>query len=502
MSDADRVLYFEKHIDKLKKSDEAKKLLEEEQKATQENLDRNSLTITDDPDLPRSQAKNPSITPPSLTGTSSRDAANIFYFYNPTTVAFGKVEFRKKWGNRASSGNWRLSTTKTDVAIDNKDSSITPVTDAKVAEKENPQYTTSFYIEKLPKTQAEIDNISKERNLAYYQLGIIYKEKFKEYELASKKLEKLLVQNPEEKLVLPTMYNLYKIYQITDRAKAEDMKNRISSQYPNSRYAQIINNSNSNSESEIETAENEYNKYYKLYEEEQFTIVLEKMDGLIIRFFGDEIVPKFELLKANTVGKLLGLDAYKKALQNVFDNYPNSEEGKNAQEILITQIPLLEKMGFTTNDTKNWKILYKVAKRDDNNTKVLEEKIKKFITSENIAKLSYTFDIYNEKENFITISGIKSEVYAKNVAAIMKDDKIYKITEPAVVISNENYKVVQIKKNLAEYLVAPITTPVSDLQPISPDPSKQGMPPGITPPSEDPKKDIKGNPKPNSPRKK
>ena len=34
----------------------------------------------------------------------------------------------------------------------------------------------------------------------------------------------------------------------------------------------------------------------------------------------------------------------------------------------------------------------------------------------------------------------------------MKDDKKYKITEPAIVISSDNYKVVQIKKNLAEYL--------------------------------------------------
>ena len=85
-----------------------------------------------------------------------------------------------------------------------------------------------------------LDSINQERNFAYYQLGIIYKEKFKEYVLATAKLEKLLEQNPEEKLVLPTMYNLYKIYQITDIAKAEQMKARISSQYPNSRYAEII----------------------------------------------------------------------------------------------------------------------------------------------------------------------------------------------------------------------------------------------------------------------
>ena len=511
MSDKDRILYFEDYIGKLKKSDEAKKILEEKQKEKLQNIDRNSLTSSDDPATGVQQAgkppKKPGIAPPSMINTSANNAANTFYFYNPSTVAFGKVEFKKRWGNRVLSGNWRLPANRTNAGeeevVDNKN----PTPEGKTAEAETPQYTTAFYLDQLPKNQVEIDSISKERNFAYYQLGIIYKEKFKEYQLASNKLEQLLQHNPEEKLVLPTMYNLYKIYQITDSAKAEEMKNRISSQYPDSRYAQIINNTNSNSFSEIDTPEAEYNKWYKLYQEEQFVLVLEKMDGLIIQFFGDEIVPKFELLKANTIGKLQGLEAYKKAMQYVADNYPSSEEGKNAQDILTTQIPLLEKMNFTTTDNKNWKILYKVAKQEDKNTKALEDKIKKFIASENINKLSYTFDIYTEKENFITIQGIQSEGYAKNIVAIMKDDKKYKIVEQAIVISDENYKVVQIKKNLPEYLAPPKVTPVpvqpvvpqqTVPQPTNPDQSapkqrasKQGMPPGMTPPA--------GNPNPTSP---
>jgi hypothetical protein len=51
-----------------------------------------------------------------------------------------------------------------------------------------------------------------------------------------------LQNSPERKLILPTMYNLY-IYQITNSGKAEAMKDRINSQFPNSRY-KIINNTN------------------------------------------------------------------------------------------------------------------------------------------------------------------------------------------------------------------------------------------------------------------
>jgi tetratricopeptide (TPR) repeat protein len=509
LSETDRILYFENHIGKLKKSDENRRILEEKQKEALANTDRNNINSNDD--LPAVQKsgmppKKPSLAPPSMAGISG-NTANVFYFYNPTTVAFGKIEFKKKWGNRALEGNWRLSSTK--MADVSNVVSDTTATAKREEPKEVEQYTTAFYLDQLPKTQTEIDEITKKRNFAYYQLGIIYKEKFKEYELAGKKLEQLLVYNPEEKLVLPTMYNLYKIYQITDSAKAEEMKNRISSQYPNSRYAQIINNTNADSVSSTETPEDVYDKWYKLYQEEQFAEVLAKLDDLILQFSGDEIVPKFELLKANILGKLNGLEAYKNAMQYVADNYPTSEEGKNAQEILTTQIPSLEKMNFSSTDTKNWKILYKVAKHEDKNTIALEEKIKKFIASENLEKLSYSFDIYTEKDNFLTIHGIKSEAYAKNIAGIMKEDKKYKIAEAAIVITNDNYKVVQIKKNLDEYLAPPkvTTVPVQPAvpQPLNPkeEPVKRGMPTGKTPvmppPAGDPNMDDKDKPKPNSP---
>jgi hypothetical protein len=193
---------------------------------------------------------------------------------------------------------------------------------------------------------------------------------------------------------------------------------------------------------------------YKLYQEEQFVTVLEKSEELINQYPGDEIVSKFELLKANAIAKLQGLTAYKNALQGVADNYPNSEEGKSAQEILNTQIPFLEQMNFNTTDTKNWKILYKISAKDDKRAKEIEEKVKKFNEIENLYKLSCSFDNYNDKEKFVTVHGLKSESYAKDIALAMKENKKYSITEPAIVISNENYKVIQIKKNLDVYLAS------------------------------------------------
>lgn len=457
MNPADRKTYFEKYIVALKEKDEVKRLLEEKNKAKQENINRNNAITSMDPasgQEPVKSARKSSMAPPTITSAASQPAAGVFYFYNPTTVAFGKVEFKKNWGERTLNGNWRISSGNANSALatasdEDKQSVEKEAEPDKIVE----QYTADFYLKQLPTAQIELDSINKERNFAYYQLGIIYKEKFKENALAIAKLEQLLINNPEEKLTPPAMYNLYKLYQITDVNKAAKMKNNISAQFPDSRYAQIINNTNPNGISQNETPENVYKKWYKLFQQEQFVTVLENADVLISQFSGDEIVSKFELLKANAIGKLKGLTAYKNALQVVADNYPNSEEGKNAQVILTEQIPFLEKMEFKTTDSNNWKILYLVGSRDDKNTKALEEKIKLFIASENLQKLYYSYDIYTEKENFITIHGIKSRVYADDIAMVLKENVKYKMAEPAIVVSGDNYKVIQIKKNLETYLV-------------------------------------------------
>jgi hypothetical protein len=46
----------------------------------------------------------------------------------------------------------------------------------------------------------------------------------------------------------------------------------------------------------------------------------------------------------------------------------------------------------------------------------------------------------------ISLIPIKSEVYAKDIVFVLKDNAKYKLSDPAIVISGENYKVIQIKK--------------------------------------------------------
>ncbi|MBC5838473.1 type IX secretion system periplasmic lipoprotein PorW/SprE [Flavobacterium muglaense] len=457
MSPSDRNSYYERYIAKLKIADEIKRNKIEKEKEKVENMANNSSVGLINSAIPNPNSGIPSggkvpFGPPSIPSATTA-STSTFYFYTASTVAFGKLEFKKIWGVRNPKGNWRLSETNANsVATD--DTNIDPTKENKTIafDPENvAEYTTEFYTKQLPTAVTVIDSLAKERNDAYYQLGVIYKEKFKEYNLAASKLEQVLDNKPEEKLVLPTLYNLYKIYQITNSAKALAVKDRINAQFANSRYAQIINNGTTDGAATNDSPEGSYNQLYKSFTEGQYLLVLEQANGLITQFGGDAILPKLELLKANTIGKISGLAAYKTALQYVADNYPNKEEGKKAEEVLSSQIPYLEKIEFDPADTNSWKVLYKVTARTDDSTKKVEESIKKFMTNSSNKSISYSYDFYTGTTNFLVIHGLTSKELGQLLITDLKENKDYKIANEAITITNQNYKVIQIKKNLEAY---------------------------------------------------
>lgn len=440
MPAAERESYYQEYIVKLKKADEeAKKQLEKnaviaekEGKATGEKPDGST---------PSKEAKKP-----VANNAAFASKPGDFYFYNPTTVALGKKDFTAKWGKRKHGPNWRLEGDEEKIITDGKNDQ-----DLASAEETDPRYTTEFYTKQIPTDQVALDSIAKERNFAYYQLGVVYKEKFKEYQLAADKLEKLLENNPEERLVLPALYNLYKIYEITDPSKANGIKNQIVTNFPESRYAQLL--SNNAIALELGSPEDNYNKLFKDYENGNYRETLVKADMAIVQFAAEEIVVKYELLKANLIGKLYGLAEYKKALNFVALSYPNTDEGKETEQFIATRIPLLEALYFNDATPTSWKIIYQPKGLDEKEYKPLLDKLKKFISERSVDKLHLSVDVYTKDRNLIVIHGINNEDTAKGIAQVLKEYKEYKIQDQSVVISSENYKVVQVFKNLDEYIL-------------------------------------------------
>ena len=81
-----------------------------------------------------------------------------FYFYNQTTVAFGKNQFLQIWGDRALKDNWRLSSSG-NAAIGNQQ-----VSAIIAGATEEELYDPQFYVSKIPTEQKSIDSLTKDRN--------------------------------------------------------------------------------------------------------------------------------------------------------------------------------------------------------------------------------------------------------------------------------------------------------------------------------------------------
>ena len=311
------------------------------------------------------------------------------------------------------------------------------------------------------------------------KIGSFHLLKDVEYKLASDKLERLLEMNPEERLVLPSMYYLYKIYEITGSSKMATMKQGIIAEYPESRYAQILSNANPDDIAAM-SPEAAYKKLYTNYEAGHYKQVLTDLEVAIDQFTGEDIVAKFELLKAHTIGKVKGLTAYKPALNYVALAYPNSDEGKQAEALLRGDLIKLEAMVYNANPDNSWKILYAVKDSTDANTKKLQTKIAKFLKDRPISNIKGSFDMFTETDNFIVIHGFKSFASAEGMSSVLAEFKEYKVTEKPILLSAHNYQVLQMKKDLPEFLSTDLKVIPNESTAVSPAPAapKSQLPPG------------------------
>lgn len=368
-----------------------------------------------------------------------------FYFYNPTAVAYGKQEFFRLWGDRELADNWRtrrtggsganLATEGVNDLMDN-----------------DPKFDPETYIASIPKEPAVLDSLKGDLNFASYQLGLIYREKFGENELAADRLEFLLSNDPEERLHLPAKYNLYKIYSELGRtAQAEVLKNDILVSYPDSRYAAIL----ANPESLMRDENNPtavYEELYRRYENQELVEVVAESERLINEYAGDEIVPKLELLKAMAEGRLYGFDKYRESLNYVALNYPQSIEGKKAQEILNNALPSLAGAEFAPDSTeKSFKLIYPFDKAEREDALKLKERITEALSALGL-KGEVSLDVYNLKQDFIVVHGFTSAASAANFAESLKTNKNYTVDKKSFYISTPNYRIAQIHKNIETYL--------------------------------------------------
>jgi tetratricopeptide (TPR) repeat protein len=266
--------------------------------------------------------------------------AVTFVFYNPTSLALGIADFQKKWGNRKSEDNWRRSNKA--AVIDNP---FTDVNDTGKAGNDIAKNSTKNkltvrdkYKTDLPINDSLLDASHDKIINAFYSLGSIYKEELHNSKKSIAAFEELTLRYPENKYLMNTYYNLCRTYSDEkNMAKADFYKEKLVTEFPDSEFALLIKNPEAatkinGKKSEVESY---YTKVYKIYRKENYMESAMQADAGMKQFGKNEFTPKFEFIKAMSLGKLLGADTLEFYLKLLVAKHPNADVTPLANDVLL-----------------------------------------------------------------------------------------------------------------------------------------------------------------------
>ena len=269
-------------------------------------------------------------------GPNQQNSAGGWYFYNPSTVNFGKAEFRKKWGDRKLEDNWRRKD-KTSGAQFFDDVELEQIEENDTLASANDLKSPSYYIKNIPNTPIKM---TKSHNLiieALYDLGVQYKEQLNEDVEAIKTFEDLLARYDTSKYHLNSYYQLYRLYtNHNNNSKADYYKNLIVGNYPNSNYAALLTNPNyyNDVKKEEQALNLAYENAYKSYLSRDYDNVIFSCNKALGNFIENNLSSKFLYLKGLCYSSINDTVNLKVNLTQLAEQYAETEEGKLAKYAL------------------------------------------------------------------------------------------------------------------------------------------------------------------------
>ena len=306
-----------KLIDKIISDAKKKEKEEEEQRRYEEQLALLGSTVGD-----------------SRIKSTTSSTSGGWYFYNSDMVQRGFSEFTKKWGMRKLEDNWRISD-KQSVAEALSDNMFASDDDTN---EKDPNDTTSktltphdreYYLTDLPFTPEQkkvADSLIAE---SLYATGFIYMDKLGDYDRSTKSYLSFEKRYPNHEKELPTWYALYKMYGEENKADSASLyKNKIMTRYPESTYAQFIIDPDfyKKEEQKSKAASEFYEKTYDAYAKGQYHRVKSNAERAMVEYESDTaLVPRFELLRALSMGKLYTVDSMANALYDIVKKNPKGE---------------------------------------------------------------------------------------------------------------------------------------------------------------------------------
>lgn len=407
---------------------------------------------------------------PGMNGNAKGD----WYFYNPTTIAFGLNDFIKKFGTRKLEDNWRRSQKALTIEdSDNGDNEIVDGKGVKKAPREKNKKKKEYYLTDLPTNDSLLKVSNGKITDAYYNLGSIYKDELGNNKKSIAAFEDLNKRFTEHKYRPSTYYQLYKIFlSVKNQPQAEYYKNKLYTEFPNCEYTLLMKNPNYASDKINQKGEVElfYTETYNQYSTSNYSQAYNLSKESESKFGKNDFSGRFAFIKAMCIGKLKGVDSLEVSLKLLQAQYPKDPTAKEAQAILEVLYNLKHPSEATLDgkenktDTFTLKLesehyVIAVCPDDPSIANAFKAALADFNTNfYSISNLNISSSLFGSAEQITNIKTFKnSEEALRYVDNLKKDKSVFNAKVKAelfviVAISADNLPKLFRKKQIATYL--------------------------------------------------
>ncbi len=303
----------------------------------------------------------------SRMGLSQQRQGSGWYFYNPTTVAYGKVEFKQIWGDRKLEDNWRRSNKGSagDFEMEELVDSESGVDNSEI--RVDDPLEREFYLQDVPTTEEEMTESHQRIKEALYNAGRIFKQDFENYEHSINEYEELLARYDNTIYELTAYFELWDLYkQLGDDQKSEYYKSRIIAKYPDSKYAKYLINPFFFVELEArqDSMNNLYQKAFYNYRQGNYQDAGELARQIKSMEPDTLLMPKVAFIETIADGIKADWTQFGKMLNKHVQTYPESGTVPLANEILkliedstLADYQKLVEIGYLNDQIQNQELL-------------------------------------------------------------------------------------------------------------------------------------------------
>jgi tetratricopeptide (TPR) repeat protein len=472
LPEAEQIAIIEKAIEQRKKAEEEERRRLEEAARQQSLRDQNMAM--------------------SQNGLSLGEIADkSWYFYNPTLITRGRVEFQKVWGNRILEDDWRRANKMAAFAEENYGDDEEEDVDSDSDEKPKKQpsltpYDVEYHLRLIPSTPEKLAASNHAIQDALGNLFIVYNEKMGMHDKALEVYHELKRRFPEYAGMGEVRYRLYKTYErASNPQEAERIKQEILTHHADSKYAKLLLNELIEDESSEAKAEQLYRSTYASFKKGDFQTVLQQTAQARTLYPECSMMPKFMFIEALSTGKQDGKDKFKENLTAIIDKYPDSDvasvaknmvaliaQGKEIQSVasvsgleeerakVVSQAEYaenLQKAGFTYHPESEHLFICLVTGSDSIKNQVL------------YSVGAFNFTRFMLKDFDLHVRQLEDSLFAVAVSGLVSLDEavwyqnnllsdglfrqtLKEVSYKAFVISTDNYRSIFDKESVLKYL--------------------------------------------------